>query len=96
MTNSIERTELHHRQIDMRFFQRTDGLFEVEGRLLDRKTAFLFGACCTSTTFQPAQRCTTFWFAWSLTRVCWCTMQARHWPPHPLTSVAELPTRSRR
>jgi hypothetical protein len=38
MTHSIERTELHHRQIDMRFFQRTDGLFEVEGRLLDRKT----------------------------------------------------------
>jgi hypothetical protein len=32
------RTELHHRQIDIRFFERSDGLFEVEGRLLDRKT----------------------------------------------------------
>ena len=34
----MHRTELHHRQIDMRFFQRDDGLFEVEGRLIDRKT----------------------------------------------------------
>jgi hypothetical protein len=34
----MERNELHHRQIDIRFFQRADGLFEVEGHLLDRKT----------------------------------------------------------
>jgi hypothetical protein len=33
----MERNELHHRQIDIRFFQRADGLFEVEGHLLDRK-----------------------------------------------------------
>jgi hypothetical protein len=38
MTNSIERNEIHHRQIDIRFFQRADGLFEIEGRLLDRKS----------------------------------------------------------
>jgi len=38
MTGDVERTELHHRQLDLRFFQRSDGLFEVEGRLLDRKT----------------------------------------------------------
>jgi hypothetical protein len=38
MTDNVERNELHHRQIDIRFFQRSDGLFEVEGRLLDRKT----------------------------------------------------------
>jgi hypothetical protein len=38
MTEIVERNELHHRQIDIRFFQRSDGLFEVEGRLLDRKT----------------------------------------------------------
>jgi Protein of unknown function (DUF2889) len=38
MTDNVERTELHHRQVDIRFFQRSDGLFEVEGRLLDRKT----------------------------------------------------------
>jgi hypothetical protein len=36
--DEIERTELHHRQIDIRFFRRSDGLFEVEGRLLDRKS----------------------------------------------------------
>jgi hypothetical protein len=38
MTDSVERKEIHHRQLDIRFFQRSDGLFEVEGRLLDRKT----------------------------------------------------------
>lgn len=37
MTDDIERTELHHRQIDIRFFRRSDGMYEVEGRLLDRK-----------------------------------------------------------
>jgi hypothetical protein len=37
MTDNVERNEIHHRQIDIRFFQRSDGLFEVEGRLLDRK-----------------------------------------------------------
>jgi Protein of unknown function (DUF2889) len=38
VTEDIERTELHHRRIDIRFFRRSDGLFEVEGRLLDTKT----------------------------------------------------------
>lgn len=38
MTDNVERNEIHHRRIDIRFFQRSDGLFEVEGRLLDRKT----------------------------------------------------------
>jgi len=38
MTGTAERTELHHRQIDMRFYQRADGLYEIEGRLLDRKS----------------------------------------------------------
>jgi hypothetical protein len=38
MTDNVERKELHHRQIDLRFFERSDGLFEVEGRLVDRKT----------------------------------------------------------
>ena len=31
------RQALHHRQIDMRGFRRSDGLFEVEGRVVDRK-----------------------------------------------------------
>jgi Protein of unknown function (DUF2889) len=38
MTENVERNEIHHRQLDIRFFRRSDGLFEVEGRLLDRKT----------------------------------------------------------
>lgn len=31
------REELHFRRIDMRAFRRDDGLFEVEGRVVDRK-----------------------------------------------------------
>lgn len=38
MTSTVERREIHHRQLDLRFFERSDGLFEVEGRLVDRKT----------------------------------------------------------
>jgi Protein of unknown function (DUF2889) len=34
----VEREEMHHRQIDLRFYKRSDGLFEVEGRLVDTKT----------------------------------------------------------
>jgi len=34
----ISREELHFRNIDMRGFRRSDGLFEVEGRVTDRKT----------------------------------------------------------
>lgn len=33
----VTREELHHRRIDMRGFRRSDGLYEVEGRLTDRK-----------------------------------------------------------
>jgi Protein of unknown function (DUF2889) len=38
MTDTVERNEIHHRQLDIRFYHRSDGLLEVEGRLLDRKT----------------------------------------------------------
>ena len=37
MTEGIQREELHHRQIDLRFYRRSDGLHEVEGHLVDRK-----------------------------------------------------------
>lgn len=33
----VERKELHFRRIDMRGFRRSDGLFEVEGRVIDQK-----------------------------------------------------------
>lgn len=32
-----QREELHHRRIDMRGYRRSDGLFEIEGRVVDRK-----------------------------------------------------------
>jgi len=34
----ITREELHFRRIDMRGYKRSDGLFEVEGRVTDRKS----------------------------------------------------------
>lgn len=39
MDNSqdIQREEIHHRSIELRFYRRSDGLHEVEGRLIDRK-----------------------------------------------------------
>jgi len=39
VTENIERKEIHHRRLDIRFFGRSDGLFEIEGRLLDCKSA---------------------------------------------------------
>ena len=36
-SKSVEREELHSRRLDMRGFRRSDGLYEVEGRLVDRK-----------------------------------------------------------
>lgn len=37
-TETVTREELHHRDIDLRFFRRSDGLFEVEGHLVDTKS----------------------------------------------------------
>ena len=36
-TEPCAREEVHHRQIDLRFYRRADGLHEVEGRLVDTK-----------------------------------------------------------
>jgi hypothetical protein len=36
--NPVTREELHHREVDLRFFRRSDGLFEVEGCLVDTKS----------------------------------------------------------
>ncbi len=35
--NNITREEIHHRHIDMKGYRRSDGLFEVQAHLLDRK-----------------------------------------------------------
>lgn len=37
-TDSVTREELHHRKVDVRFFRRSDALYEVEGQLVDTKT----------------------------------------------------------
>lgn len=37
LPDSAAREELHFRRIDMRGFRRADGLFEIEGRVTDRK-----------------------------------------------------------
>ena len=34
---NAEREEVHHRQVDIRFYKRPDGRYEVEGRLTDTK-----------------------------------------------------------
>jgi hypothetical protein len=34
----MQREEIHHRAVDVRFYRRADGLYEVEGRLIDRKS----------------------------------------------------------
>ncbi|MGE8576155.1 MAG: DUF2889 domain-containing protein, partial [Burkholderia contaminans] len=36
--DGVTREEIHHRQIDMRGYRRSDGLFEVTACLSDRKT----------------------------------------------------------
>src|SRR5437764_5636833 len=33
----VQRREAHHRSIEMKTFARDDGLYDVEGRLIDRK-----------------------------------------------------------
>lgn len=38
MSADPAREEIHHRQVDLRFYKRTDGLYEVEGRLVDTKS----------------------------------------------------------
>lgn len=37
-TDDYTREAIHHRKVDMQFYRRSDGLFEVEGRLTDTKT----------------------------------------------------------
>lgn len=40
---NVTRSELHFRRIDMRGFERSDGLFEVEGRVVDTKSMLFKG-----------------------------------------------------
>jgi len=38
LTDSVEREELHQRRIDLRGYQRRDGLFDIEARIVDTKS----------------------------------------------------------
>ncbi|MGC4250594.1 MAG: DUF2889 domain-containing protein [Sphingobium sp.] len=38
LPEGVTREELHHRQLDFHGFRRSDGLFEIHGRITDRKT----------------------------------------------------------
>lgn len=38
MGTDIEREEIHNRRINLRFYRRSDGLYEVEGHLVDTKS----------------------------------------------------------
>lgn len=38
MTLPVQLEAIHHRQIDLRFSRRSDGLYEIEGRLVDKKS----------------------------------------------------------
>lgn len=38
LPDSVPRKELHHRQISLRVFEREDGLYDVEGQVLDVKS----------------------------------------------------------
>ncbi len=37
LTHAVARREIHHRVIDMQAFERDDGLYDIEARLVDRK-----------------------------------------------------------
>jgi Protein of unknown function (DUF2889) len=38
LPEATSRSELHHRRIDMRGYRREDGLFDIEGHVVDRRT----------------------------------------------------------
>ena len=38
MSDSVQLEEIHQRQLDIRFARRSDGLYQVEGRLVDKKS----------------------------------------------------------
>jgi hypothetical protein len=62
-----ERAELHFRRIDMRGFRRSDGLFEVEGRITDRRSPMPFRPATSARWFRLIRRCTTWACVWCST-----------------------------
>jgi hypothetical protein len=47
LPENVERKPLHHRQIEMRAYQRKDGLLDIEGRVIDTKSEAFWGPLST-------------------------------------------------
>ena len=56
---SAARTELHHRRIDMHGYYRDDGLYEIEGHVVDTKTAA--ATIAGNAGWQAGQRIHDMW-----------------------------------
>jgi hypothetical protein len=84
----ITKEELHFRRIDMRGFRRSDGLYEIEGRVTDRKP-YDFVPAEAGGRSPPISRY-TIWAcdSYSTTR-CWCTMCTPSAKPIP-TAIARV------
>ena len=73
MDADVTREELHFRRIDMRGYRRSDGLFEVEGRVTDRKPHDFDAVPAAADRCRRASRFTTWACGSCSTTSCWCT-----------------------
>ena len=60
LPDSIEREEIHKRQITMRAYRRVDGLYDIEGRVVDNKP-IEFVAPLTNRVLAPGQPIHDLW-----------------------------------
>ncbi len=60
LPDSLEREEIHQRQITMRAYRRVDGLYEIEGRVVDNKP-IEFVAPLTNRVLAPGQSIHDLW-----------------------------------
>ena len=60
LQDSIEREEIHKRQITMRAYRRVDGLYDIEGRVVDNKP-IEFVAPLTRRVLAPGQPIHDLW-----------------------------------
>ncbi len=57
---NVEREELHHRQIEMRSYRRSDGLFDIEARITDTKSDPFWGPLAEQ-PLEPGQPIHDLW-----------------------------------
>jgi len=83
--SGVAREELHFRRIDMRGYRRSDGLYEVEGRVTDVKPR----------DFAPGAD--TTWACASYLTSTWSFRRSRHsWTPRPSRYASVAARRCRR